>query len=95
MLELSAETWPKRFSIYEARRQPLKVGVHHDILAALDGAVTAAELSRALRVYTGNKVYRSRSARARRGSASTASRADGTCPLPRGRRCRLVEKESV
>jgi hypothetical protein len=60
VLELLAETWPKCFSIYEARRQPLKVGVHHDILAALDGAVTAAELSRALRVYTGNKVYRSR-----------------------------------
>ena len=30
VLELLAETWPKCFSIYEARRQPLKVGVHHD-----------------------------------------------------------------
>jgi mono/diheme cytochrome c family protein len=80
VLELLAETWPKCFSIYEARRQPLKVGVHHDILAALDGAVTAAELSRALRVYTGNKVYRSRvRPGAMCGSASTASPADGTC----------------
>ena len=49
VLELLAETWPKCFSIYEARRQPLKVGVHHDILAALEKAATAASNSLMLR----------------------------------------------
>jgi ProP effector len=59
-LALLAETWPACFSIYEKRRRPLKIGIHNDILATLDGAVTPAGLSRALRIYTGNKVYRSR-----------------------------------
>jgi sRNA-binding protein len=60
VLELLVETWPKCFAIYEKRRRPLKIGIHLDILAALDGAVTPAELSRALRMYTANAVYRSR-----------------------------------
>jgi ProP effector len=60
VLQLLAETWPKCFSVYEKRRRPLKVGIHQDILAALAGAITPAELSRALRCYVGNKVYRSR-----------------------------------
>lgn len=57
---LLAETFPKCFVVYEARRRPLKVGIHNDILTVLDGAVTAAELSRALGKYTTNAVYRSR-----------------------------------
>ena len=57
---LLAEAFPKCFVVYEARRRPLKVGIHNDIMAALDGAVTAAELSRALGKYTNNKVYRTR-----------------------------------
>jgi ProP effector len=60
VLELLAATWPACFSIWEKRRQPLKIGIHLDILAALDGAVTPAELSRALRFYVANNVYRSR-----------------------------------
>ena len=60
VLELLAETWPATFSIYENRRRPLKIGIHHEILAALDGAVSAAELSLALRYYVSNKVYKSR-----------------------------------
>jgi ProP effector len=59
-LELLAERWPKCFSIWEKRRKPLKIGIHVDLAAALDGAVTAKELGGALRVYTANKVYRSR-----------------------------------
>jgi sRNA-binding protein len=59
-LALLAETWPACFSVYEKRRRPLKIGIHNDILATLDGAVTPGELTRALRIYTGNKVYRSR-----------------------------------
>jgi ProP effector len=60
VLELLAEMWPAAFSIYENRRRPLKVGIREEILAALDGAVTAAELSLALRVYVSNRVYRAR-----------------------------------
>jgi ProP effector len=60
VLELLAERFPKYFSIFERRRRPLKIGVHLDILAALDGAVTADELRRALRAYVANKIYRSR-----------------------------------
>jgi len=60
VIELLAERWPKAFSIYEARRRPLKIGIRDDILAALDGALTPVELGRALRVYTSNRVYRSR-----------------------------------
>jgi sRNA-binding protein len=37
-----------------------EIGIHNDILAALDGAVTPADLSRALGICSGNKVYRSR-----------------------------------
>jgi sRNA-binding protein len=39
------------------RHAPLKLGIHHDILAALDGAITLQELHRALRYYTGNTWY--------------------------------------
>jgi ProP effector len=60
VLELLAETWPAVFSIYEDRRYPLKIGIRDEILAALDGAITAPELSLALRCYVANKVYRSR-----------------------------------
>jgi ProP effector len=51
---LLAETWPACFCVYERRRRPLQLGIHRDILAALGGAVTEEELSRALRYYTGN-----------------------------------------
>jgi ProP effector len=60
VLELLAEKWPACFSIYEQRRRPLKVGIHVDIVAVLDGAVTPTELSRALKAYASNKVYRAR-----------------------------------
>jgi ProP effector len=60
VIELLAETWPYCFSIYENRRRPLKIGIHHDILAALDGAISAEELEQALRCYVSNKVYRAR-----------------------------------
>ena len=56
-LELLAARWPAAFAVHQARRRPLAIGIHRDILAALDGAVTPDELSRALRFYTGNRVY--------------------------------------
>jgi sRNA-binding protein len=43
--------------VYERRRRPLKLGIHHDILVALDGAVTLQELRRVPRYYTGSAWY--------------------------------------
>jgi ProP effector len=60
VLELLAERFPTCFAIHQARRRPLKVGIHHDILAELDGAITPQELGIALRIYTGNVVYMQR-----------------------------------
>jgi ProP effector len=60
VLELLCELFPKAFVRYQARRRPLKIGIHNDLLAVLDGAVTAAELSHALRIYVSNRVYRER-----------------------------------
>jgi ProP effector len=60
VIELLATTWPECFSIYEQRRRPLKIGVHLDILAGLAGTITPAELSRALRLYVTNRIYRAR-----------------------------------
>jgi sRNA-binding protein len=56
-IALFAETWPATFSVYERRRRPLALGIHHSILAALEGAITPEELRRALRYYTGNPFY--------------------------------------
>ena len=52
--------YPGDLSLYEERRWPLKIGIHIDILQQLDGVITPDELSRALRAYVANKVYRSR-----------------------------------
>jgi ProP effector len=60
VLTLLCELFPKAFARYEARRRPLKIGIYDDLITALDGAVTVAELSAALRVYCTNRVYRSR-----------------------------------
>src|SRR5262245_15178099 len=56
-IALLAETFPKCFSVYEGRRQPLKLKIHLDIQAALDGAITPAELHKALGIYCSNRVY--------------------------------------
>jgi ProP effector len=56
-IALLAETYPRCFAVYQARRRPLKIGIHKDILRELDGALTPDELSAALRYYTGNKHY--------------------------------------
>ena len=57
VITLVAETWPACFSVWERRRRPLKLGIHTNILAVLDGAVTPRELSRALRRYVSNTYY--------------------------------------
>ena len=57
VIERLAERWPRAFAVFEARRRPLKIGIHDDIIAALGGEVTAAEIGVALRHYTGNIGY--------------------------------------
>jgi ProP effector len=59
-LALLCERFPRVFVRHQARRRPLKIGIHKDLEAALDGAVTPADLSRALAVYVANPIYRSR-----------------------------------
>ena len=56
-IALLAERWPQCFSVWEARRRPLKLKIHLDIQAALDGAITPAELGNALGMYCSNLVY--------------------------------------
>jgi sRNA-binding protein len=56
-IALLAEAFPKTFFMYERRRRPLKIGIHLDILAVMDGAITPEELSNALRIYVHNNYY--------------------------------------
>jgi ProP effector len=57
VIALLAESFPKCFSVYQPRRRPLKLKIHLDIQAALDGAITPAELSKALGTYCSNQAY--------------------------------------
>jgi ProP effector len=57
VIELLTEMFPKAFFIYERRRRPLKLGIHLDVLAAMNGAITPVELNHALRCYTSNVGY--------------------------------------
>jgi ProP effector len=57
LIELLAEQFPRAFFVFQRRRRPLKLGIHRDIIAALDGAITPEELSAALRYYVGNACY--------------------------------------
>ena len=56
-IALLAERFPQAFVQYGAKRRPLKVGVHRDVVAALNGAIAPIELARALGVYCGNSGY--------------------------------------
>jgi len=56
-IALLAELYPKCFSVYQGHRHPLKLNIHLDIQAALDGAITSTELHRALGAYCSNPVY--------------------------------------
>ena len=56
LIEKLAERWPACFSVYAARRRPLKVGIDADILASgIEG-----NLSAALRIYVGNSTYQAK-----------------------------------
>jgi ProP effector len=52
-----ADFWPRCFSVFEGRRRPLKIGVHHDITKIADGAITPDEIASALRLYVANSAY--------------------------------------
>ena len=54
---LLAELFPQAFAVFEQRRQPLKLGIHNDIIARIDGAITPRELGIALRFYCHNTGY--------------------------------------
>ena len=54
-IELLCDRFPETFSRREP--QPLKVGVHADLLAALDGMVEPRDLKSALAGYTSNARY--------------------------------------
>jgi ProP effector len=56
-IALLAEQFPRAFFVYEARRQPLKVGIFDDLFAKVHGAVKPHELSAALRLYTQSRGY--------------------------------------
>jgi ProP effector len=60
VLELLCAQFPRCFFHDEACRQPLKVGIHNDVLLVLGDAVTPSELARALQIYVNNRIYQSR-----------------------------------
>ena len=51
IIALLAERWPRCFVVVEDRRLPLKVGIFHDLKAALGGKVSPDQVSRALGTY--------------------------------------------
>ena len=57
VIALLAESFPKCFSVYQPRRRPLKLKIHLDIQAGLNGVITPAELHKALGTYCSNPVY--------------------------------------
>ena len=60
VIELLAERFPKTFFVHEQRRRPLKVGIHLDLKATLDGALGEREMKLALTIYCRNKCYRAK-----------------------------------
>src|SRR6516164_8558278 len=60
VISLLAEKWPSCFSIIESGRRPLKLGIRGDVLAALDGAISAGKVSAALRWYVSSPEYQRR-----------------------------------
>ena len=60
IIALLAERWPRCFMLAEDRRLPLKVGIFHDLKAALGGKVSPDQLSRALATYCSAPDYQRR-----------------------------------
>jgi ProP effector len=51
MIAALSDLFPAAFTLYHLRRKPLKVGIHGDLVARLNGALTARETSIALGCY--------------------------------------------
>jgi sRNA-binding protein len=52
-----AKSYPLAFAIEPRRRRPLKIGIHHDLMAALGAKITDSALTDALALYVGNPGY--------------------------------------
>jgi ProP effector len=57
VLKLLCDRFPNCFAMFQARRRPLKIGIHHDILAVLGDEIDRKILGNALRVYVSNVGY--------------------------------------
>jgi ProP effector len=57
VISVLAAKFPKCFAVPDTRRQPLKVGIDADLLAALDGTIRRTELIRALAMYCSSEGY--------------------------------------
>jgi ProP effector len=51
-IALLADKYPACFAMLETRRRPLKVDIHIDLAASLNGAMKPSDLHNALRIYT-------------------------------------------
>jgi sRNA-binding protein len=56
-IEALAGLFPTAFFVHQARRKPLKINIHLDLIAALNGAATVKEIALALAIYTSNHRY--------------------------------------
>jgi sRNA-binding protein len=57
VIAIFEERWPACFAVYAVRRRPLKIGIHFEVIAALSGIVSEADIRRALGIYTSNIKY--------------------------------------
>jgi sRNA-binding protein len=57
VIKMLCDRFPQAFSMESRNRQPLKLGVHVDALAALEGRISARQLHSALRAYTSGASY--------------------------------------
>jgi ProP effector len=57
LIGILAERFPACFTVNPSYRRPLKIGIHHDVAAALSDTVTPREVSDELRLYVSNFRY--------------------------------------
>ena len=57
LIGVLADGFPACFAVNPSYRQPLKLGIHVDILAQLNDAIAPSDLSAALRIYVSNSTY--------------------------------------
>ena len=57
VIRLLCDRFPQAFTGRGQPRRPLKVGIHADLVTALDGAVRPRDLRNALRAYTSTASY--------------------------------------